>query len=424
MKENEKNKQLLSPNKLENKIISPSTIDYLAGKAKEYNIGIKIEKKHSDVSLDEQQLKELISVLNEISGNLKGIKTELQFIKIGLELVEFPSSELVGWENYMLPILPLLEKVGRKIMSISNRQKESKREVHYGLFLLGYKSGLRVSEAEIELTPHTLRRTFTTYHAENGIPLPLLQKLLGHSSIRTTALYWRNIYGDGNNDTADILAGKKWLENKGKRPPTPIAENFASPKVDTFPEIPKNSESLFIDQRSIIPKKKIIQQDNPPLLTEIKEKPITNYQSQPLISEIPSQTPRIIKSKKEPQNQKENILLVKIRNLEERLKQIQTENNNLKSLVQSEKQNNQLSKETITNLTHKIQSDKPNHTNLINAYQKAFNDKVKAEIIVKQEKQRADNYQQQLKTITKKIKHCQQIEQEQEIKAQIEQLPS
>ncbi|CAH1759998.1 7580_t:CDS:2 [Entrophospora sp. SA101] len=335
-------------------------------------------------------------------------------------------------------------------MSISNRQKESKREVHYGLFLLGYKSGLRVSEAvsfdlanktkqglyhitktkgkkerlEIELTPHTLRRTFTTYHAENGIPLPLLQKLLGHSSIRTTALYWRNIYGDGNNDTADILAGKKWLENKGKRPPTPIAENFASPKVDTFPEIPKNSESLFIDQRSIIPKKKIIQQDNPPLLTEIKEKPITNYQSQPLISEIPSQTPRIIKSKKEPQNQKENILLVKIRNLEERLKQIQTENNNLKSLVQSEKQNNQLSKETITNLTHKIQSDKPNHTNLINAYQKAFNDKVKAEIIVKQEKQRADNYQQQLKTITKKIKHCQQIEQEQEIKAQIEQLPS
>ena len=35
----------------------------------------------STVSLDEHQLKELISVLNEISKNLKGIKTELQFIK-------------------------------------------------------------------------------------------------------------------------------------------------------------------------------------------------------------------------------------------------------------------------------------------------------------------------------------------------------
>jgi hypothetical protein len=39
------------------------------------------------------------------------------------------------------------------------------------------------------------------------MPLPLLQKLLGHSSIRTTALYWQNIYGDDDPD--DILAGKK-----------------------------------------------------------------------------------------------------------------------------------------------------------------------------------------------------------------------
>ena len=48
---------------------------------------------------------------------------------------------------YMLPSLQLLEKVSRKIMSIPNRRKESKRGVHFGLFLLGYKSGLRVNEA-------------------------------------------------------------------------------------------------------------------------------------------------------------------------------------------------------------------------------------------------------------------------------------
>jgi len=47
----------------------------------------------------------------------------------------------------MLPSLQLLEKVSRKIMSVPNRRKESKREVHFGLFLLGYKSGLRVNEA-------------------------------------------------------------------------------------------------------------------------------------------------------------------------------------------------------------------------------------------------------------------------------------
>lgn len=47
----------------------------------------------------------------------------------------------------MLPSLQLLEKVSQEIRSIPNRRKESKRGVHYGLYLLGYKSGLRISEA-------------------------------------------------------------------------------------------------------------------------------------------------------------------------------------------------------------------------------------------------------------------------------------
>jgi integrase len=47
----------------------------------------------------------------------------------------------------MFPSLQLLEKVSQEIMSVPNRRKESKRRVHYGLFLLGYKSGLRVNEA-------------------------------------------------------------------------------------------------------------------------------------------------------------------------------------------------------------------------------------------------------------------------------------
>lgn len=47
----------------------------------------------------------------------------------------------------MLPSLQLLEKVSQEVRSIPNKRKESKRKVHYGLFLLGYKSGLRVNEA-------------------------------------------------------------------------------------------------------------------------------------------------------------------------------------------------------------------------------------------------------------------------------------
>jgi integrase/recombinase XerD len=50
------------------------------------------------------------------------------------------------------------------------------------------KRELHLSQ-NIELTPHTLRRSFATYQAEAGLPLPLLQKLLGHKSIKTTVLY-------------------------------------------------------------------------------------------------------------------------------------------------------------------------------------------------------------------------------------------
>jgi len=42
---------------------------------------------------------------------------------------------------------------------------------------------------KVELAPHTLRRCFATYQAISGMPLPVLQKVLGHSKISTTALY-------------------------------------------------------------------------------------------------------------------------------------------------------------------------------------------------------------------------------------------
>jgi len=47
----------------------------------------------------------------------------------------------------MLPTLSLLEKIQQKIQNLENRQGEYKRKIHYCLFLLGQKAGLRVSEA-------------------------------------------------------------------------------------------------------------------------------------------------------------------------------------------------------------------------------------------------------------------------------------
>ena len=47
----------------------------------------------------------------------------------------------------MLPSCQLLKKVSRRIMSVPNRRKESKREVHFCCYLLCSKAGLRISEA-------------------------------------------------------------------------------------------------------------------------------------------------------------------------------------------------------------------------------------------------------------------------------------
>jgi len=44
-------------------------------------------------------------------------------------------------------------------------------------------------QAGIELTPHMLRHTFAKRLVDNGSPLTVAQKLLGHSRLDTTSRY-------------------------------------------------------------------------------------------------------------------------------------------------------------------------------------------------------------------------------------------
>jgi integrase/recombinase XerD len=52
-----------------------------------------------------------------------------------------------------------------------------------------FKAALRQSSVRKNATIHTLRHSYATHLIEHGVDLPTLQKLLGHSSPRTTFIY-------------------------------------------------------------------------------------------------------------------------------------------------------------------------------------------------------------------------------------------
>jgi site-specific recombinase XerD len=88
-----------------------------------------------------------------------------------------------------------------EILKIHNWEPNKTNRRDFWEFLDRIRYDLNIS-SNIQLAPHTLRRCFATYNVFAGMPLNVLQKVLGHSRISTTALYVKD------SDLANLLKFK------------------------------------------------------------------------------------------------------------------------------------------------------------------------------------------------------------------------
>ena len=77
-----------------------------------------------------------------------------------------------------------------KELKIRKWEPTSANRFTFFKFLQQIKKEMNLS-ASVELAPHTPRRCFATHQAISGMPLPVLQKVLGHSNLATTSYYVR-----------------------------------------------------------------------------------------------------------------------------------------------------------------------------------------------------------------------------------------
>jgi integrase/recombinase XerD len=119
-------------------------------------------------------------------GSQSGLRVS-EAVNFNLSLKKNKNLYLIKGKRHKKRAVYISPKTVRELKK-NNWQPNRTNRFSFAHFLQKVKKELNISK-NIELTPHTLRRCFATYNAISGMPMPTLQKILGHASIRTTALY-------------------------------------------------------------------------------------------------------------------------------------------------------------------------------------------------------------------------------------------
>lgn len=127
------------------------------------------------------------------------IRTVILRSDLGSEIAQYRQARMKAKEK-LTPTSPLL-------ISLSNRryaQRLSRRGIGHIVDSYLEKCGLKHSDLERSLSPHSLRHTAGTLSLQSGSSLREVQDFLGHSDPKTTAVYTHVLSSQENNPASKI----------------------------------------------------------------------------------------------------------------------------------------------------------------------------------------------------------------------------
>ena len=154
------------------------------------------------------------------------------------------------------------------------------------------------------------------------MPLPVLQKVLGHSSIRTTALYWKN-----SEDPREKVITDQWLSGKLPKEPPKSIEN----KPQELPKLPIKEINweinLFIENKTRNSQQEFLTTENKLLQEKVRQLEQAKKEQEQIIINLKNDKEKLTKQLIQTQQEKDTLLKMLSNDLKQQQALTQLDNN-------------------------------------------------------------------------------------------------